>query len=167
MQIEFDFSQMDKLADDMHQAGTEARVTLDDGLLRIAKLFVTHNPGSGPLADETPKRTGKLARSTVAQVMGGQEVMDLEIRQSARSEAGDFYGWFVREGTRPHIIRPRNKKALKFEVGGEVIFATLVHHPGTKANPYHVRVFNRLSNQVEEIVRKMGAKLTAHLSGGT
>jgi hypothetical protein len=34
------------------------------------------------------------------------------------------------KGTRPHDIRPRNKKALRFKVGGRTVFAKVVHHPG-------------------------------------
>ncbi|MFF2612378.1 hypothetical protein [Kitasatospora sp. NPDC058046] len=43
---------------------------------------------------------------------------------------------YVIEGTRPHIIRPRRAKALRFEVGGRTVFAKVVHHPGTKPNPF-------------------------------
>ncbi|MFD5788567.1 hypothetical protein ACFWH1_18335 [Streptomyces sp. NPDC127037] len=43
---------------------------------------------------------------------------------------------YVLNGTRPHIIRPRRRKALRFEVGGRVVFAKLVHHPGTKPNNF-------------------------------
>ncbi|MFD4314983.1 hypothetical protein [Streptomyces sp. NPDC058548] len=43
---------------------------------------------------------------------------------------------FVLDGTRPHIIRPRRKKALRFEVRGEVVFAKFVRHPGTRANNF-------------------------------
>jgi hypothetical protein len=42
----------------------------------------------------------------------------------------------VLDGTRPHLIRPRNRKALRFEVGGSVVFAKLVRHPGTRANDF-------------------------------
>jgi hypothetical protein len=53
----------------------------------------------------------------------------------------------VLKGTRPHIIRPRRAKsrrgnrraALRFEVGGSVVFAPLVHHPGTRANNFMLR----------------------------
>jgi HK97 gp10 family phage protein len=40
--------------------------------------------------------------------------------------------------TPPHIIRPRNKKALKFDIGGETVFAKYVNHPGSNipAQPY-------------------------------
>lgn len=34
-------------------------------------------------------------------------------------------------GTEPHTIRPRRRKALRFIMGGKVVFATKVHHPGT------------------------------------
>lgn len=40
------------------------------------------------------------------------------------------------EGTRPHEIRPRRAKLLAFEVDGQVVFATVVHHPGTAPNRY-------------------------------
>lgn len=41
------------------------------------------------------------------------------------------------EGTRPHIIRARNAKALRY-VGrdGNVVFAKSVNHPGTRPNRY-------------------------------
>lgn len=42
------------------------------------------------------------------------------------------YAWYVEDGTRPHDIRPKQAAALRFTVGGRVVFAKLVHHPGTK-----------------------------------
>ncbi|MFF1834244.1 hypothetical protein ACFVXE_08565 [Streptomyces sp. NPDC058231] len=42
----------------------------------------------------------------------------------------------VLDGTRPHIIRPRRAKALRFEVGGRVVYAAYVRHPGTKPNNF-------------------------------
>lgn len=50
------------------------------------------------------------------------------------------YGIFVHEGTKPHIIRPKLKKMLAWRSGGGrgkgFIFAKIVNHPGTKANPF-------------------------------
>ncbi|MDX3237209.1 hypothetical protein PV392_16325 [Streptomyces sp. ME03-5709C] len=43
---------------------------------------------------------------------------------------------FVLDGTRPHLIRPRRAKALRFEVGGRTVYAKLVRHPGTRANNF-------------------------------
>ncbi|MGC4947698.1 hypothetical protein ACLQ2N_16070 [Streptomyces sp. DT224] len=50
---------------------------------------------------------------------------------------------YVLNGTRPHIIRPRRKKALRFEVGGRVVFARVVHHPGTKPNDFMKRALRQ------------------------
>lgn len=43
---------------------------------------------------------------------------------------------FVLDGTRPHIIRPRRAKALRFQMGGRTVFAKYVRHPGTRANNF-------------------------------
>lgn len=43
---------------------------------------------------------------------------------------------YVINGTRPHIIRPRRARALRFQSGGRTVYATVVHHPGTSANNF-------------------------------
>lgn len=43
---------------------------------------------------------------------------------------------FVLHGTKPHTIRPRSRKMLRFESGGKTVFARVVHHPGTKPNNF-------------------------------
>lgn len=47
------------------------------------------------------------------------------------------YALVHHEGSRPHLIRPRNPNGvLRFQKGGKVIFARVVHHPGTAPNHY-------------------------------
>lgn len=46
------------------------------------------------------------------------------------------YAPMVNDGTRPHVIRPKNAQALRFVVGGRVVYARVVHHPGTRARPF-------------------------------
>lgn len=46
------------------------------------------------------------------------------------------YAQMVNDGTRPHAIRPKNASVLRFVVGGRVVYAKVVHHPGTRANPF-------------------------------
>lgn len=43
---------------------------------------------------------------------------------------------YVIYGTRPHIIRPRRARALRFEVGGRVVYAAYARHPGTRPNDF-------------------------------
>lgn len=55
------------------------------------------------------------------------------------------YADMVHGGTRPHVIRPRNKQVLRFRVGGKVVFAKLVHHPGTRARPFLDRALREVA----------------------
>lgn len=43
---------------------------------------------------------------------------------------------YVISGTRPHVIRPVRAQALRFTVGGRVVYAKIVHHPGTRPNDF-------------------------------
>lgn len=49
------------------------------------------------------------------------------------------YAAVVHDGSGPYIIRPRRRKALKFKVGGQTVFARKVHHPGTRGRPWIAR----------------------------
>ena len=42
------------------------------------------------------------------------------------------YAYYVHEGTHPHQIRSRPGRVLQFVHNGRVVYATKVHHPGTK-----------------------------------
>lgn len=86
------------------------------------------------------RKTGNLGRSIH---ISSQSATSVTVTASAK------YAAFVEEGTRPHEITPNARKALRFaaspagrrlsgapRVGASVIFATRVHHPGTKPYPY-------------------------------
>lgn len=98
-----------------------------------------------------PRKTGNLARS-----IGPGRLTDTEAQVVARAR----YAVFVERGTRPHVIRPKNRKALRFaagpggrrlsgrpRVGAGVVFARIVHHPGTRAHPF---LFPAARNAVEK-----------------
>lgn len=42
------------------------------------------------------------------------------------------YGKFIEEGSKPHEIRARRARFLRFEQHGQVVFRKRVFHPGTK-----------------------------------
>lgn len=66
--------------------------------------------------------------------------------------AGAAYGLFVEKGTRPHTIRPRHRKALRWPAEGGFVFARKVRHPGTKAMNF---LANALDAKVAEIDEAM------------
>lgn len=131
--------------------------SLNRSLRRIGGHFVP------ALKSRTPVRTGKLRASTRFQVKGSAEDMRLEVRQGARSKQGVIYRPFVVGGTRPHEIRPVNKKALRFNIGGRVVFAKKVNHPGTKPNPYTQETIAAEMPQVKRIVQEEADRLAERL----
>ena len=57
------------------------------------------------------------------------------------------YAAMVNDGTKPHVIRPKNAKVLRFNVGGQVVFARVVNHPGTRARPFLDRALREVAAQ--------------------
>lgn len=73
---------------------------------------------------------GSMSRYIVAEVSSGPG----GLRGSVISQHPASL--FVIHGTSPHIIRPRRARALRFQSGGQTVFATVVHHPGNRAHDF-------------------------------
>jgi hypothetical protein len=89
-------------------------------------------------------RTGALTASIEGNVLVSTPGAALgEIRARKR------YASFVEEGTPPHEIRPRSGQALRFNVGGRTVFARSVNHPGTKADGFMGRAYQKAERVIE------------------
>lgn len=89
-----------------------------------------------------PVRTGRLRSSIRA-----EPPRIFSLRGSVKVGSDLEYAAFVNDGTRPHTIRPRTKQVLRFQVGGRVVFAKVVNHPGTRANPFLDRALREVAAQ--------------------
>lgn len=49
------------------------------------------------------------------------------------------YSMAVHNGARPHVIRARRAKALRFQQGGRIVYRASVNHPGVRARPWLAR----------------------------
>ena len=116
----------------------ELKVAMTDTVVSIEK-YAKHR---------CPVDTGHLRASINSEITGFEE---------GAVGTNTEYAMAVEYGTRPHDIKPREKKVLRFEVGGtrggyvtsksgkrywkkgkagEPVFAKRVKHPGTKAQPF-------------------------------
>lgn len=125
-----------------------ARITLDDRVLmtrlrglpeklrqRLRAFIVQTNP---ILAGKVRQKM----TNDVLQVHSGKLLASVknEMVENAHEVFGRVYSHGVpyaniqeRGGTtRPHVILPRNAKALRFMMGGRVVFAKKVNHPGSR-----------------------------------
>lgn len=81
-----------------------------------------------------PVDTGALAQSVGATpVSAGASV------SRATVYALEKYALFQDQGTRPHVIRPRRARVLRFVQGGRVRFAARVFHPGNPATHFFTK----------------------------
>lgn len=88
----------------------------------------------------------RVRRVEAEAIRGAPGGMKQRIRvQIQRAPGGEFRGVvkvehpaaiFVINGTRPHLIRPVRARVLRFTVGGQVVYARLVRHPGNKPNDF-------------------------------
>lgn len=78
-----------------------------------------------------PHRTYRLRNQ-----IEGRMVSTSEASAEAELISAAEYSSFVNDGTRPHVIRPRNAAVLAFDRGGSPVFARRVQHPGTAAQPF-------------------------------
>lgn len=83
-------------------------------------------------------RARRVQRNARAMAPGrmGKKINSVIVKGHVRIESSHPATMYVIKGTRPHVIRPRYRKALKFRVQGRTVFARVVHHPGTKANDF-------------------------------
>jgi len=70
---------------------------------------------------------------------------------------------FTNDGTRAHVIKPKNKKALRWKVGGGDMyaFAKIVHHPGIEAQHYIEKIMENkeLEKECKKILEREIEKL--------
>ncbi len=136
---------------------------IDDGRAILRKLQIDTTAEAKRLV---PRKTGNLGRSIRPGFLSARDALVV---------ADANYAAYVELGTKPHIIRPKNKKALRFpasgtsvtlggrartgevRAGGAFTFAGEVHHPGTRPQPFLVPGAKKAAegNGLKDIVIKL------------
>jgi HK97 gp10 family phage protein len=99
-----------------------------------------------------PIKTGYLASTVYKQVSDNEGVVGVAAS----------YARVVVEGSAPHEIRPANGGVLAFMIAGKMVFTPIVHHPGTKPNPFMQNALEEAQNKVDSTF----AELWLELVGG-
>ena len=128
--IKFDTSEIDKFVIDLKDTSENIRSDVQKVLKKSgfnieakAKLNITNN-GS--------VKTGHLRRGITTDV-GNMEV--------TVHTSNIKYARGVEEGTRPHTIRAKNKKALYWKGAKHPVKS--VRHPGSRAKPFLIPAFEK------------------------
>lgn len=100
-----------------------------------------------------PKKTSELTESIQAlPVTGSFSAGTLE----GEVAAGAAHALPQEEGARPHDIRPKFRRSLRFPVEGGYGFAKVVKHPGNKPQPFMAPALER---NASDIAAEFGAAI--------
>lgn len=133
-----------------------ARIRLDRAALN--RTFRATSRREGDIASRqvlnrarvlTPVRTGRLRASLRVE---RRSTFGLRLRWTIGSDVE--YADMVHDGTRPHVIRPRTKQALRFRMGGRTVIVAKVNHPGTRARPFLDRALAEVARARDYTIRR-------------
>ena len=85
------------------------------------------------------KNNLKANRSVVTRHLTRNVVTQMGDLEATIHTSNVKYAIIVEKGSKPHIIRPKNKKALYWEGAKRPV--KLVNHPGSKAKPFLIPAF--------------------------
>ena len=114
-----------------------ARVTIDPS--RFQRLLSAVGGPGERLLRRKAERVAALARRYAAPHGSMADGIVVGPYQDKRIEVISTHPatQFVHDGTRRHQIRPRNPAGyLRFQVGGRIVFAKVVDHPGYRGDPF-------------------------------
>lgn len=63
--------------------------------------------------------------------------------------AGAPYAAAVEDGTRPHVIEAKHRRALRIPIEGGFLFRRRVNHPGTQAQPFLGPALEQSADDIE------------------
>ena len=119
------------------------------------------------LPDEIKNDVRKLVKNSAFNIerdaKSSASVKTGHLRRSISTKMGDMeatihtsnlkYAPMVEFGTKPHIIRAKNKKALYWKGAKHPI--RKVNHPGSKAKPYLIPAFEKEKDQFLEKLKEV------------
>ena len=104
-----------------------------------------------------------IQKNAISNLTNNGSVNTGHLRRSISTKIGDMeatihtsnlkYAPMVEFGTRPHIIRAKNKKALYWK--GATHPVKQVNHPGSKAKPYLIPAFEKEKNNLINDLKKV------------
>lgn len=134
------------LAERLRTAGQTSQEALHATLMEAAQQI------ANTMKSLCPVDTGNLRDSIGIRAQGDSIVIGPDMGQAP-------YAGYVEFGTQPHEIRPKNAKALRFMIGSKVVYARVVHHPGTRAAHYVSGAFEQWLDQLGPMAATTGAQL--------
>ena len=128
--IKVDTSELDRFCVSLNAMSSESEKKVQN-VIKNSAMTIEKNAKSNLTSNKSVK-TGHLRRG-IATNIGNME--------ATVHTSNIKYASMVEKGTRPHIIKPKNKKALYWKGASHPV--KQVNHPGSKAKPYLIPAFDK------------------------
>lgn len=115
---------INRIAEALRTTGKESQATTYSVLVQSANYLLSQMEARVPIG-----KTGRLKASLGIRIEGPNKIVI--------GPLDNPYAAYVEFGTQPHEIRPKRPDGvLRFQVNGQWVYAKVVHHPGTKPEPF-------------------------------
>ena len=142
--IKIDTSEIDKFVIDLKDTSEDIRSDIQKVLKKSG--FNIEAKAKLNIANNGSVKTGHLRRGITTDIGNMEVIVHTSNIKYARG---------VEEGTRPHIIKAKNKKALYWKGAKHPVKS--VRHPGSKAKPFLIPAFERekevLIKDLEKVIK--------------
>jgi len=109
------------IAEALRRTGQDAEANTQRVLIESANFLLAE------MEARVPVDSGELRRSLGVRIKGDKIIVGPDTP----------YAGYVEFGTAPHTIKPKKADGvLVFKAGGQTVYAKVVNHPGTRAQPY-------------------------------
>ena len=115
------------------------------------------------IATEIKKSTFKISRDAKNNLASNGSVVTGNLRRGIGTNISQTqgevhtsnikYAIYVEKGTKPHIIKPKNKKMLYWKCASHPV--KLVNHPGSQAKPYLIPAFEKQKPEFIKALQKV------------
>jgi hypothetical protein len=93
-------------------------------------------------------KTGNLRRQITHVTEHGDEVSRAKIGSNLE------YAQSLEEGSKPHKIKSKDGKPLRFKINGKWVTVDEVNHPGQKAQPYLVPSITENTGEIQDRIKR-------------
>ena len=140
--IKIDTSELDRFVVDLGKLSSKT----EDNVKKVLKnsAFNIEKQAKSNLTSNKSVITGHLRRGLATDIKGLEATIHTSNIKYAR---------IVEEGTRPHTIRARGKKALYWKGAKHPVKS--VRHPGSKAKPYLIPAFDKEKEVIIKDIEKI------------
>lgn len=133
-----------RLADALRATAKDADVTTQRVLIEAANFILAE------MEARVPVDSGDLRRSLRIKIEGDRIIIGPDTP----------YASYVEFGTKPHQIKPKKPGGvLVFNAGGQKVYARVVNHPGTKAQPFVRPAFDAWAKSLGPMVAEANVKV--------